>query len=224
MKNSICAFFDVDGTLINFNSMLSFLNYTFTAYYGNNEGIRRLKVYDRLVRSVDINNRQELNKLYYRNFQGIEKPFIKMISDEWFKETFYDKGVFNKKCLAKLKQHQNDKHCVVFVSGGFFGTLDPLARYLNVEHILCVHPIVDNGVLTGEIDHSMQTIGAGKAVAIRDFMKLYSNGSKDTLISCYAYGDHISDVDMLSMVGNPVVVGYDQAILKHAKLNNWNRL
>ena len=224
MKTSnIYAFFDIDGTLINFNSLLSFLDYMFRAYYGKSEGARRLKVYQQLVSKIASPKREQLNKLYYSNFRGMKQSLIARISEEWFNTTFADSGVFNEKCVIKLRQHQSDGHCIVIVSGGFFGTINPLARYLNIEHVLCVQPLITQGRLTGEIDPAHQTIGRGKAIAIRNFMQLASR-SKDSLSSCYAYGDHISDVAMLAMVGNPVVVGADAALLEQAKLSQWQCL
>jgi HAD superfamily hydrolase (TIGR01490 family) len=224
MKSGVCAFFDVDGTLINFNSMISFLSYSLTAYYGSHEGTQRLNKYYSIAQEIDIlNNRQELNRLYYRNFEGIEKFCIQTISEKWFKAIFNDNEIFNEKCLAKLEYHQNNNHKVVFVSGGFFGNLDLLAQKLNVEHVLCVQPIVSDEVLTGEIDLTKQTIGIGKAIAIRAFVQQHYLDNTN-LSSCYAYGDHISDIDMLSAVGNPVVVGNDKAMLEYAKLNKWSML
>jgi len=44
------------------------------------------------------------------------------------------------------------------------------------------------------------------------------------LRSSHAYGDHASDLPVLSLVGRPVVVGDDPVLAGHAALRGWTRL
>lgn len=86
--------------------------------------------------------------------------------------------------------------------------------------LLCVEPNSIDGTLTGGINLNTQTIGMGKAKAIRQFMLDHAQHT-ELLQTSYAYGDHISDYDMLSVVGNPVVVGNDMEIAAIANKNGW---
>ncbi len=113
---------------------------------------------------------------------------------------------------------------MVFVSGGFFATLEPLAKYLDVKFILCVEPNNRDGMLTGDINLNTQTIGMGKARAIRQFMQKQYVQHTQLLQQSYAYGDHISDYDMLLVVGNPIVVGDDREMVAIANKNGWTIL
>lgn len=70
--------------------------------------------------------------------------------------------------------------------------------------------------MTGKIK-GIQTIGEGKAKAMRKF----ALKEKIDLNTSYGYGDDISDLNMLSCVGNPVYVGNNSTMLNHAKYHNW---
>lgn len=214
------AFFDVDGTIITINSLLSFLEYFFKRHFNDVRG-KRFKKYKEQVKSYGENiSRERLNEEYYKNFAGVSVSTIREYGLDWFNQTFDTQEDFNQKCLAQIQQHQQQNHCVVFVSGGFFATLEPLAKYLNVQYLLCVEPSGIDGVLTGSINLNTQTIGMGKAKAIRQFILDHVKHS-ELLQTSYAYGDHISDYEMLSIVGNPVVVGDDMEMVAIANKNGW---
>lgn len=77
--------------------------------------------------------------------------------------------------------------------------LDPLARFIEVTHVLCTKQEIVNRIITSEILHP-QTIVDGKDIAIDNFCRSLNNID---LILCFAYGDHISDILMLQKVGYP---------------------
>ena len=63
-----------------------------------------------------------------------------------------------------------------------------------------------------------QTIGSGKAEAMRLFMEDKSS----QLAECYAYGDDISDVPMLEIVGYPNAVTGGRGLEPYAREHGWN--
>lgn len=216
------AFFDVDGTLLKFTSMINFIDFFFQSYYGKKIGKIKSQDYTwRRHNDYKNYNRDKLNRIYYANYRGIEEQFLQNCGKKWFNEiVLNDENAFNLKVIKEIKKHQNYDDRVVFVSGSFFACLDPIAEYLNVQHCLCIKPIVKEGCLTGEIEMP-QTIGKGKAEAIRLFL---DDDSEQVLSESYAYGDHISDLDMLSLVGHPRVVASDPKLIALAKENNWKIL
>jgi phosphoserine phosphatase len=81
---------------------------------------------------------------------------------------------------------------------------------------LCTEPVTDAaGILTGDVIRPM--IGTAKADAVRDTMMQLGLTPAD----CYAYADHSSDLDMLTQVGHPRVVGADPVLNRHAKQHGW---
>jgi HAD superfamily phosphoserine phosphatase-like hydrolase len=105
------------------------------------------------------------------------------------------------------------------VSGSFPAVLTHLARRLGVRHLLATTLEVADGRYTGKI-LAPQTIGAGKALAIKQF--LAGNGGHAEM--CHAYGDDLSDLPMLEGVGHPTVVRGDPALEAHAKAMGWRIL
>src|SRR3546814_15438352 len=73
----------------------------------------------------------------------------------------------------------------------------PIARELNVVHVLANNLEVTSGKYSGNI-LPPQTIGDGKREAIVGFLKEWKSNPND----CYGYGDHISDLPLLEIVGD----------------------
>ena len=105
---------------------------------------------------------------------------------------------------------------MVFVSGSFPAILKPVARVTKVRHILSTLMEVENECYTGRI-LTPQTIGAGKAEAIRIFLASVNGVAEH----CYAYGDDISDLPMLQSVGKPTVVRGGRGLEQRAQELGW---
>ena len=210
------ALFDVDETLLLSNSMLDFIDFFFMDYYGQKSGkIKHDKYKISLLGSKD--KREDLNRLYYTHFKDIKKTTLDDLGKKWFEQALSkNKLLFNPFVLNRLIKHKQNDYRVVLVSGGFFGPLNPIVDYLDINDLLCVKPVVHHGVLTGEIE-GIQTIGEGKVAAILNHL----NKEQVDWHSSFAYGDHISDLAMLNRVGNPVVVGNDKKLLQIAKEQHW---
>jgi phosphoserine phosphatase len=73
-----------------------------------------------------------------------------------------------------------------------------------------------NGTFTGEIQGATM-LGEGKARAALKFMA--EKGARPE--NCFAYGDHITDLEMLNAVGNPRVVSGDPELESVARERNW---
>lgn len=84
------------------------------------------------------------------------------------------------------------------------------------DRVACTEPIVDgSGRLTGEVVRPM--IGTNKALAVVETVGALNLIADD----CFCYGDHSSDLQMLSTVGHPRVVGKDPVLLEQALRNGW---
>ncbi|HEY6925859.1 MAG TPA: HAD-IB family hydrolase [Steroidobacteraceae bacterium] len=211
------AFFDVDGTVINYTSMLSFLDYV-----ERQDGIRptprRLLARWQLRAWHRWASREYLNRCYYRLYAGRSVATIERLGRDWFAERdSRPLQRFNSKVVQRLQWHQERGHAVVFVSGGFEACLRPIAAFLGVSHLLCCQMTQQQGLFSGQLT-GQQTIGKGKAAAIRDFLALRNGTPEDCL---FAYGDHHSDLAMLNLAQHPVVVAGDVALERHARQRHW---
>jgi HAD superfamily hydrolase (TIGR01490 family) len=209
------AFFDVDETVISMKSMFSFMD----IYFSHNKNILLEERFHNEMSALIKSNtdRNVVNAKYYSFFKYFPISSVKNARKAWFdthssrKELFY-----NKKIIKELELHQNKNIACVFVSGSFKELLQPIADDLGVEHILSINLERDGERYTGNIIPP-QTIGDGKADAINLFLDARGGDAKN----CYAYGDDISDVPMLSVVGNPVAVAGGRRLESYAKERGW---
>lgn len=214
MKSAI-AFFDVDETLIKIKSMFHFYKYWCSTKSATHEYQQFNLLYENAVKQQT--SREELNKMYYRQFQGVNIDELNAAGKKWFSHFFSDSNLFIQNTVSILTEHKQNGCEIVFVSGSMLPLLSPLAEQLEVDAILCTTLLHNNGVLTGDIG-SPQTIGEGKKEAVLSYLQ-QSGISPD---NCFSYGDDISDIPMLSVTGNPVCVGSLSPLADYARRNNWS--
>jgi phosphoserine phosphatase len=82
------------------------------------------------------------------------------------------------------------------VSGGFTQVIEPLAAELGIDHLEANVLVLDNGVLTGELDGAIVD-RAGKAAALVRF----AEAAGVPLARTIAVGDGANDIDMLATAG-----------------------
>lgn len=209
------AFFDVDDTIISNKSMFSFITLYFEKFPTASLQTQFNKEIEQLIN--DDVSWEIANKIYYSYFKHFPIAQVNIACQQWFlnhtqnKPHFYHKNVLN-----ALKKHQAEGTECVFVSGSFRELLQPIADNLGVQHILSINLERDGLMFTGNI-LPPQTIGSGKADAIKQFLKQKACDAA----TCFAYGDDISDVPMLEAVGHPVAVDGGRRLTEYAKTMGW---
>jgi HAD superfamily hydrolase (TIGR01490 family) len=214
------AFFDVDETLITAKSMLDFVHHAPQTLwdkapgYDNEQQHREVADLDSLRRLGA--SRAEMNRAYYRRYRGIPLARLQKAGRDWYRAYRTRPNAYVAAGLTALARHQQAGHGIVLISGSARPLLDPLAEDLGVDLVLCTEQVVDaQGLLTGEVVRPM--IGEAKAAAVTKVMTQLGVPATD----CFAYGDHASDADMLQSVGNPVAVGTDPVLARHAQASGW---
>lgn len=216
MRPTAGAFFDVDETLVRVKSMFHFLEF-YLRERGEPEG-----TYEKLIAEIRAAaeqgaSRQEINRSYYRLYAGERAERVAAGGRAWFAH-HVEQDLFIPETLAELRQAQARDEAVVLVSGSFFACLDPIAAHVGARWAFGTRPVIRGGELTGEV--VIPLIGPTKgrtaqvAAAVRGL----------DLARSSAYGDHSSDLPLLSSVGNPVVVGTDPVLVAHAAAAGWRRL
>lgn len=223
VKNSYYAFFDVDETVINIKSMLDFYKFCMDKYFVLKflGSIKQRRYMKWLKKNASRHDRSFLNKYYYKKYKGMNEGRVKLLGKYWFDCSIKaNNNFFNKEVLREMGEHKKHGAKIILVSGSFAPCLKPIADYLEISDVLCVKPVVKDGRYTGEIE-GIQTIGSGKLSAIKEFLK---KKNVDKVTNSFAYGDHISDIEMLEFVDNPRVVAGDSELEKVAKKRNWKIL
>ncbi len=234
MKNkktaAVGAFFDVDKTIINSNTMTGFHWY----YYRHRRGRLNLPLITFLGKSTDMvtafvkfiwclayslkdDDRLTVNKTYYACLRGINKKEYHKLAGQWFFSKKIN-STYNRKVIERLKQHQSQKHTVVLVSGSHAPLIKPVGAELGVDFIIATEVKTSGGHFTGRILNDEPLVGVGKANAIKSFAEQHCID----LSRSYAYSDHFSDVKMLETVGNPSAVIGDKRLLGYAQTRKWD--
>jgi HAD superfamily hydrolase (TIGR01490 family) len=211
------AFFDVDGTLISIKSMFSFLDYMVEEL--NIAGSPQVSDYRaRLARMIaEEAPREDINRFYYSIYAGLDVELVEQLGRQWYGLVRNREGLFLSRMLEEIRWHQRQGARIVLVSGSFRAILQPLAEELRIDDLICAPLEVRAGRYTGQLTGT-PTIGQGKA----EGMRAYAQRQPIEATRCYAYGDDISDVPMLEMVGNPSSVNPDAAFRDLCKQRSWN--
>ncbi|MGQ0716383.1 MAG: HAD family hydrolase [Pseudonocardiales bacterium] len=209
------AFFDVDETLISTKSMFVFLSY-WIERRGDDSSAYQKVITDIRAQVESGAHRTEINRMYYRFFTGVLYVDLLAAGRDWYREYRTLPTAFVGSTLSAIAGHRTRGDLIILISGSFRACLEPLAMEVFADRVVCTEPIVDDeGRLTGEVVRPM--IGTNKAVAVAETVRALKLIPED----CFCYGDHSSDLQMLSKVGHPRVVGEDPVLLEQARRNGW---
>ena len=118
--------------------------------------------------------------------------------------------------LELLHDHRAAGRLVCIVSSSPEEIVEPLARMLRVDRYIATRPTVVDGKYTGELD--FYAYGPHKAEAIEELAR--EQGL--SLEGSFAYSDSATDLPMLEVVGNPVVVNPDKGLRRIATEKGWS--
>lgn len=216
--NLTAAFFDIDETLIKMKSMFHFYHF----WCQSRKIMDEYQLFDSQFCSAREKGipREELNRLYYRQFIGVDIEELYQMGELWFDTFLTSDESYISLTMEAYQRHKLHGDLTVFISGSMLPLLTPLGNRLNVDAILCTKLLLDEqGKLTGEIGDP-QTIGDGKKRA----MQTFSQQMLIDLKKSFAYGDDISDIPMLAATGHPICAGCDVNLANYARQNNWKVL
>ena len=113
--------------------------------------------------------------------------------------------------------HQRRGHTVVLSSSALTIHAEPVARYLEIDHVLCNHFDVDDaGRLTGRIAKPV-IWGRRKAAAVQEFCAT----SAVDLNRSYFYADGDEDAALMALVGHPRPVNPRRGLAATAAEQGW---
>ena len=217
------AFFDVDGTLLRGKSMFEFHDFWYQRWIGVSDLHRREEYEDASavlrMQCESTNSRSVINLRYYELFAGRQVDEVQRCAQAWASGKIADPKSLITHVVAEMQSLRDRGIEPVFVSGSFVEALQPIAQHLGVRHILATRLLHDGIRYSGRIKHP-QTIGPGKANAIRKFATEQAIDLKNS----WAYGDDISDLEMLEAVGNPVAVVGDPLLERAANERAWRHI
>ena len=117
---------------------------------------------------------------------------------------------------ALVRAHKQRGHTVAIVSSATRYQVEPLARDLGIEHVMCTQLEVDGGIFTGSVVHPT-CYGEGKAEAARSF----AAAQNVDLDQSFFYTDSAEDLPLLEAVGNPRPLNPDRRLTSISAERGW---
>ncbi len=209
----IAAFFDLDRTLIRGFSAKDFLQarllsgqMTAREIVAQFAGV--------LVYAAGNGNFAGLAALGAQGVKGIkEQVFIEVGEDVYLKhlaDEIYPES------RALVSAHLAKGHIVAIVSAATPYQVNPIARDLGIQEVMCTRMEVQKGVFTGKIIEPA-CWGEGKAIQA----KLFAEKHQINMNKSYFYTDSAEDMPLLEIVGKPRPLNPDTQLSVVAFKNNW---
>ena len=215
-RKKTVAFFDVDGTLLK-STIVHYYIWLRTAHTPRLlKYLWLLAFLPKIVYYLILDNisRPRFNRVFYRNYRGMDATAVKTLAAEMFKQYLRPK-IFSE-AISEIQEHKKQGSTVVLVTGSLDFIVQPIADYLAVDSVLAPQLQEKRGQFTGELT-TAPLIGTEKAKAIEAYTAEHGSALEDS----YAYGDSQSDLPMLECVGNPVVVNPRKALREKAVTSGW---
>lgn len=217
-RGAAAAFFDVDGTLMRTNITHYYVHIATRGFSPLRRALWLLAVGPPAIYYLllDKVNRGAFNRVFYRNYRGLDAARVRALADEVFATLMRPR--LYPAALTAVAAHRARGERVVLVTGSLDFLIAPLARHLGIDpgDTLAVTLAEENGRFTGELTGPPLS-DAEKARAVR----AYAAREGIDLAAATAYGDSRADLPMLSAVGHAVVVNPKPGLARLARERGW---
>ncbi len=213
-KSNIAAFFDFDETLVSVNSSKIGFKWLYEHKMLTKGFILKVIITQFLNRKNIISEKRMADIMinFYKNKKLTD---FKAGANEFYHD--FLKPHLAPKIMERLEFHKKNGHILVIVSGSIRYYLEPAAKDLGIQHLVCTDlEEGTNGLLTGKAIGQV-CIGNHKRELT---LKLVDELNID-LENSYAYGDNQADIPLLKLVGNPFAVEPTPTLKRIAQKNNW---
>jgi HAD superfamily hydrolase (TIGR01490 family) len=209
----ICAFFDLDNTLISKSSGVLWYQYLRKKGHVSTFGIFKAFYAYLLYRrnSLDI---KALAEKEMKKVVGLPEEAMLDMCEKWFDEMV--KHYIYPRAVEVVAEHRARGHMLAILSAATTYAVGPVKKHLDIEHDICTHLVVKDGCFTGEIVEPY-CYGEGKPYWARKFMKENDLRLED----CYFYTDSYTDMPMLELVGKPMAANPDSLLKAEAEKRGW---
>ena len=121
--------------------------------------------------------------------------------------------------VNEIRLHKEKNAKVIILSSALHQICWRVSEFLGMDGFLCSSLEVNEGRLTGKASGRL-CFGEEKQIRLMEYCK---NNTMNHSESWY-YGDSISDLPVLEIVGNPVCVNPDRELKYEARKRGWNVL
>lgn len=209
----VAAIFDFDGTLIAGYSAVALIR----------EQLKRGDLSPRqFVEMMSAMTSFGLGNMGFSAMMMVSAQFMRGISEQSYTELgemLYQTQtarLIYPESRALVEAHQARGHTVAVISSATPYQVEPAARDLGIEHVLCTHLEVDGGEFTGAVVRPT-CFGEGKVTAAQ----LLAQQTGADLDQSFFYSDSTDDQQLLEHVGYPRALNPSRKLAKVAREKNW---
>ncbi len=147
-------------------------------------------------------------------YRGTAEAVLEEIGEEVFRKDLA-KAVYPES-RALVRAHQEMDHTVAVVTSATRYQAEPVARELDIAHVLCTQLEVENGIFTGKVVRPT-CYGEGKADSARRLAAKHDLN----LDASYFYTDSHEDLPLLEIVGKPRPLNPNRKLAQIARERSW---
>jgi HAD superfamily hydrolase (TIGR01490 family) len=210
------AFFDLDKTVISRSSTLALSRPLYRAGLVSRGQLLR-GAYAQLVYllvGADEGKMERLKEGMLQLTKGWDRAQVERLVEDVLLEVI-DPYVYAE-ALDLMELHRTEGRRIYIVSSSPEEVVRPLARHFGVTGVVATRAAIGpDGKYTGELEY--YAYGEEKAAAVR----AVAERAGIDLTRSFAYTDSITDLPLLSAVGNPVAVNPDRELRKAAEERGW---
>jgi len=209
----IGAFFDLDRTLIQgFSAKEFYQSRILSGQMKPREIVAQFSGV--VVYAMGNRNFEGLSRIGAQGVKGIKEEVFINIGEEVYAKHLAQ-AIFPES-RALVAAHLAQGHTVAIISAATPYQVDPIARDLGVEHVMCTRMQVEKGKFNGKIVEP-PCWGEGKSKAALDLAKKHELDMNKS----FFYTDSIEDLPLLEIVGNPRPLNPDRDLTALAFQNDW---
>ncbi|MFT5359135.1 MAG: HAD superfamily hydrolase (TIGR01490 family) [Polyangiales bacterium] len=206
------AFFDMDRTLVRRNTGTLYMQWR---YQRGEVGLRDMvRVGSWLLRyTFGVLNAEALARHGIQDVAGLDEEHFEDELALWYAERV--RSHISAAGRIEVEARRADGFIPVILSAGTRYAVEPLARDLDIEHVLCTQLEVEEGRLTGRCEQLCY--GPHKVHIAERFASAHNIDLDQSVF----YTDSISDLPMLQRVGEARVINPDPRLRIVAKRQGW---
>ena len=209
----IGAFFDFDGTIISGYSAVAFFR----------EQLRRGHMSPRdVVELMSVMASFGIGILGFPALMLAASQFLRGVREDSYAE--FGEEVFKShiarqiypETRALVETHLRKGHTVAIISSATPYQVEPAARDLGIDNVLCTYLQVENGEFTGAVVRPI-CFGPGKVLAAESLSEQYGAD----LDKSFFYSDSTDDIELLERIGNPRPLNPSNRLRAIAEERGW---
>jgi putative phosphoserine phosphatase/1-acylglycerol-3-phosphate O-acyltransferase len=209
----IGALFDFDGTIISGYSAVAFME----------EQIKRGHLSPReVVELVSAMASFGLGSMGFSAMMIAAAQFLRGIREDSyaaFGEELFESHIARMiypEARALIQAHLRKGHTVAIVSSATRYQIEPAARDLGIDHVLCTQLVVEKGNFTGAVVKPT-CFGRGKVLAAESL----ADSAGIDLEQSFFYSDSYDDIELLERVAHPRPLNPNTKLLLTAERRGW---